>query len=162
MYAWYTPIRSGTSGVQCWLSTVSSPDACTVPCCVTELAFSGTQSSDAGTHSLSTCRMNPSIRALFSLGSDMSRMISASSAWHSTSVCPWNMARTTGRQLAVAYLLHEKRKPIMSPSSLMWCVGITSTLPDGSCDSMLSHVTRSSCVRGCMANCSFRRGWLIE
>jgi hypothetical protein len=28
-------------------------------------------------------------------------------------------------------------KPIMSPISLMWCVGITITLLDGSCTSML-------------------------
>lgn len=47
--------------------------------------------------------------------------------------------------------------PIMSPSALMWCVGITTTRLDGSCDSMLSHVTLSSAVSGCMQNCSTRR-----
>ena len=34
----------------------------------------------------------------------------------------------------------------------MWCVGMTSTRLDGSCASMLSHVTRSSCVSACIAN----------
>ena len=105
MYAWYSPMRSGSSGVQCWLSTVSRPVACTVPCCVIELAFSGTQSSVAGTHSRSTFSRNARILSRFSTGSDMSRMMSASSAsWHSTSVCPWNMVLTTGRRLPVANL----------------------------------------------------------
>ena len=45
----------------------------------------------------------------------------------------------------------------MSPSSLMWCVGMTSTRLDGSCESMLSHVTRSSGVSVCMQYCSSRR-----
>jgi hypothetical protein len=70
------------------LSTVSKPVACTVPCCVTVLAFSGTQSSDAGTPALSTLSKKPSILARFSTGSDISRMIVASSACDSTSVCP--------------------------------------------------------------------------
>jgi hypothetical protein len=49
--------------------------------------------------------MNSAILALFSFGSDMRRMMRASSAWHSTSVWPWNMVRTTGRQFPFAYLL---------------------------------------------------------
>lgn len=128
------PMRSGSSGVQCWLSTVRRPCACTVPCCVTALAFSGTQSRDAGTHSSSTRCRNCRIRSRFASGLDISLRIRASSAcWHSTSVCPWNMVRTTGRQLPDANALQENRNPIMSPISLMWCVGITITLDDGSC-----------------------------
>ena len=95
-------MRSGSSGVQCWLSTVSSPEAWIVPCCVTALAFSGTQSSVAGTHSASIRRMSACIRSRFLSGWDMSCMICASVACpHSTSVCPWNMVRTSGRMLPV-------------------------------------------------------------
>jgi len=50
----------------------------------------------------------------------------------------------------------------MSPNSLMWCVGITSTRLDGSCDSMLSHVTLSSSLSGCMAYCIIRRCVAID
>ena len=49
----------------------------------------------------------------------------------------------------------------MSPSSLMWCVGMTSTRLDGSWESMLSHVTRSSGVSECMQYCSIRRCMLV-
>ena len=151
-------MRSGGSGVQSWLSTVSRPSASTVPWCVTLLAFSGTHSSVAGTHSRSTRPRKSSSRSRFRSGSDMSRMISASSALHSTSVCPWNMVRTIGRWFPPACAWHVNRNPIMSPISLMWCVGMTSTRLDGSC-SMLWHVTRSSSVSGCSAYGSSSRGW---
>ena len=96
------------------------------------------------------------MHSLFFSGCDMSCMICASSALDSTSVWPWNMVRTMGRWLPGAWALHVNRNPIMSPSSLMWCVGITSKRLEGSC-SMLSVVTRSSAVSGCMAKCSSSR-----
>ncbi len=43
--------------------------------------------------------------------------------------------------------------PIMSPSSLMWCVGMTKTLLEGSCASMLWQVTLSSAESWCMLYC---------
>ena len=135
--------------------------ASSVPCCVCELAFSGTQSSDADTQPCSTPRINSSMRSLFCAGCDMRRMMSASSAaWHSTSVCPWNMVLTTGRLFPEAKALHVNLKPIMSPISLMWWVGIMSTLLDCSCANMLCAVTRSSLVRACSAYWSMMRCWM--
>jgi len=71
-------------------------------------------------------------------------------------------ARANSQAKRKKNLLQVKRKPIMSPNSLMWCVGITSTRLDGSCDSMLSHVTLSSLLSGCMAYCVIRRCVAID
>jgi len=142
--------------MQAHLSIVRRPCAWSRPRSVCELQFSGTQSSEAGTHPPRTDWRKSSIRWRFSEGCDMSARISSVPSWHSTSVCPWNMVRTSGSTLAGACALHENRNPIISPSSLMWCVGITSTRAD-SCCSMLWHVDRSSGLRGCRANRSHRR-----
>ena len=107
-------MRSGTSGVQGWLSTLSRPCACTRPLAVTMLAFSGRQASVAGTHASSVRWRKARMRSRLRAGSLMSARMASSRAWHSTRVVPKNMERVTGRQLPGALGWQSKRKPDMS------------------------------------------------
>jgi hypothetical protein len=149
--------KKQTRKLSCYLSTLRRPVAWTMPAAVTALAFSGMQSRLAGTQLSSNPVKNWSMSLLFSSGCDMSRMMSSSLAWHSTSVCPWNMVLTSGTHDPGRNEAHSNRKPIMSPSPLIWCVGIRVILV---CSwlNMLSTVLVSSRVRLNSPKSVFRRG----
>lgn len=122
--------------------------------------LSGMQPSVPGTHAASTPSRNARIRSRFRAGSDISRRIASSPSSPSASAWPWNMRRDTGRQLPGAAPGHSNLKPVRSPNSVTWCVGISVSRAPGSRSTRLRHVASSSGLTGCSANaaCMARPG----
>ena len=125
---------------------------CSSPCRVIASLLSGMHASVPGTHAARTPSRNARIRSRLRAGSDMSRRIASSPSCPSASVCPWNIRRDTGRQLPGAPPAHSNRKPVRSPNSLTWCVGISVSRALRSRSTMLRHVASSSPLSGCSAN----------
>lgn len=135
-------------------SRTSRPPTCKTPFPVTASLLSGVQSSSAALQSLSVAARKSRMTFLFSSGWDMISKISPSESWHSTKVCPKNIRRDTGRHAPDAVDPHSNRKPVRSPKSPKWCVGMNRTRPVPLRADRLWPVARSPAVTSCSAKFS--------
>lgn len=132
----------------------SMVNTCKTPLPVSASLLSGVQSSSAALQFLSVSARNSRMTRLFSSGWDMISRMSASESWHSTRVCPKNIRRETGSDEPAAVDPQSNLKPVRSPYSPKWCVGMNRTRPVPLRADRLCAVARSSPVRSCSAKFS--------